>query len=91
MAMTRTFGALVALGAAAALTVSAAPAQAANSYVALGDSYSSGTGTRTYINDGTSCQRSVYAYPSLISASKGLTLNFRACSGAGSPTSPTPS
>ena len=82
MAMTRTFGALAALGAAAALTVSAAPAQAANSYVALGDSYASGTGTRTYINDGTSCQRSVYAYPSLISASKGLTLNFRACSGA---------
>ena len=82
MAMTRTFGALVALGAATALTVSAAPAQAANSYVALGDSYSSGTGTRTYINDGTTCQRSVYAYPSLISASKGLALNFRACSGA---------
>ena len=82
MAMTRTFGVLAALGAAAALTVSAAPAQAANSYVALGDSYASGTGTRTYINDGTSCQRSVYAYPSLISASKGLTLNFRACSGA---------
>jgi lysophospholipase L1-like esterase len=82
MAMTRTFSALVALGAAAALTVSAAPAQAANSYVALGDSYSSGTGTRTYINDGTSCQRSVYAYPSLISANKGLILNFRACSGA---------
>ncbi|GAA2167087.1 hypothetical protein GCM10009845_27740 [Pedococcus bigeumensis] len=82
MAMTRRFGALVALGAATALTVSAAPAQAASSYVALGDSYSSGTGTRTYLNDGTSCQRSVYAYPSLISASKGLTLNFRACSGA---------
>ncbi|WP_344137173.1 SGNH/GDSL hydrolase family protein [Pedococcus bigeumensis] len=80
--MTRRFGALVALGAATALTVSAAPAQAASSYVALGDSYSSGTGTRTYLNDGTSCQRSVYAYPSLISASKGLTLNFRACSGA---------
>lgn len=82
MAMTRAFGVIAALGAATALTVSAAPAQAANSYVALGDSYSSGTGTRTYINDGTSCQRSVYAYPSLISASKGLTLNFRACSGA---------
>ncbi|SDP51413.1 GDSL-like Lipase/Acylhydrolase family protein [Pedococcus dokdonensis] len=82
MAMTRTFGALVALGATAALTVSAAPAQAASSYVALGDSYSSGTGTRSYINDGTSCQRSVYAYPSLIAASKGLPLNFRACSGA---------
>jgi lysophospholipase L1-like esterase len=82
MAMARTVGALVALGAATTLTVSAAPAQAASSYVALGDSYSSGTGTRTYLNDGTSCQRSVYAYPSLIAAGKGLTLNFRACSGA---------
>jgi len=82
MAMTRTFGAIAALGAATALTFSALPAQAAGSYVALGDSYSSGTGTRSYINDGTSCQRSVYAYPSLIAASKGLTLNFRACSGA---------
>ena len=60
----------------------AAPAYAANSYVALGDSYSSGVGTRTYISDGTSCQRSVYAYPSLIAAAKGLSLNFRACSGA---------
>ncbi|MGW5241167.1 SGNH/GDSL hydrolase family protein [Monashia sp. NPDC004114] len=55
---------------------------AAASYVALGDSYSSGTGTRTYINDGTSCQRSVYAYPSLDAASLGLALTFRACSGA---------
>src|SRR6476659_5808907 len=52
------------------------------SYVALGDSYSSGVGTRTYIDDGTSCQRSVYAYPSLIAAAKGYALNFRACSGA---------
>ncbi|HEX6056845.1 MAG TPA: GDSL-type esterase/lipase family protein, partial [Intrasporangium sp.] len=51
-------------------------------YVALGDSYSSGTGTRTYINDGTSCYRSVYAYPSLDAAQLGLSLTFRACSGA---------
>lgn len=55
---------------------------AAGSYVALGDSYSSGTGTRSYLADGTSCQRSVYAYPSLVAASKGYALNFRACSGA---------
>ena len=82
MAMTRTFSAITALVAGTALTLSAAPAHAAGSYVALGDSYSSGTGTRTYLNDGTSCQRSVHAYPSLVSASKGLTLNFRACSGA---------
>ena len=55
---------------------------AAPSYVALGDSYSSGVGTRSYISDGTSCQRSVYAYPSLIATARGYALNFRACSGA---------
>jgi lysophospholipase L1-like esterase len=59
------------------------PAHAAGpSYVALGDSYSSGVGTRTYISDGTSCQRSTYAYPYLISQSRGYTLSFQACSGA---------
>jgi lysophospholipase L1-like esterase len=59
------------------------PAHAAGSpYVALGDSYSSGVGTRTYIDDGTSCQRSVYAYPYLIAQARGYSLNFQACSGA---------
>jgi lysophospholipase L1-like esterase len=59
------------------------PAHAASqSYVALGDSYSSGVGTRTYINDGTTCQRSVYAFPSLIATARAYSLNFRACSGA---------
>ncbi len=58
-------------------------AQAASpSYVALGDSYSSGVGTRSYIDDGTSCQRSNYAYPKLVAAQKGYALNFKACSGA---------
>jgi lysophospholipase L1-like esterase len=74
----------------AGLTAATAPAHAADesttlaapSYVALGDSYASGTGTRTYISDGTSCQRSVYAYPWLIASARGYTLNFRACSGA---------
>ncbi len=75
--------AAAAIASATALVLAAAPAQAAApAYVALGDSYSSGTGTRSYINDGTSCQRSVYAYPSLISSAKGYALNFRACSGA---------
>jgi lysophospholipase L1-like esterase len=55
---------------------------ATSSYVALGDSYSSGVGTRSYIDDGTSCQRSVYAYPSLIASARGYALNFRACSGS---------
>ncbi|MFC7489879.1 MULTISPECIES: SGNH/GDSL hydrolase family protein [unclassified Knoellia] len=71
-----------ATAAASSLLLAAAPAQAASSYVALGDSYSSGTGTRSYINDGTSCLRSAKAYPSLIAAAKGYALNFRACSGA---------
>ena len=65
-----------------ALALPAAHAATPSSYVALGDSYSSGTGTRTYLGDGTSCQRSVYAYPSLISSARGYALNFRACSGA---------
>ena len=67
----------------AALVLAPSPAHAAGSpYVALGDSYSSGTGTRTYLSDGTSCQRSVYAYPALIASSKGYSLDHRACSGA---------
>lgn len=72
----------VSLAALAAL-LSPSPAQAADpAYVALGDSYSSGTGTRSYISDGTSCQRSVYAYPSLVASAQSYALNFRACSGA---------
>lgn len=74
---------LATLGLVAAALLGAAPARAAGSaYVALGDSYSSGVGTRSYLSDGTSCQRSVYAYPSLVASSKGYALNFRACSGA---------
>ena len=65
------------------LALTTGPARGAGSpYVALGDSYSSGTGTRTYLSDGTSCQRSIYAYPSLVASSRGYALNFRACSGA---------
>ena len=42
------------------LVGTAGPAHAAAkpAYVALGDSYSSGVGTRTYIDDGTSCVNS---------------------------------
>jgi lysophospholipase L1-like esterase len=52
------------------------------SYVALGDSYSSGVGTRTYISDGTTCQRSIYAYPELDASRLGAVLSFQACGGA---------
>jgi lysophospholipase L1-like esterase len=59
-----------------------AAAVASPSYVALGDSYSSGVGTRVYYNDGTNCQRSPDAYGPLISSARGYALNFQACSGA---------
>src|SRR5690349_16388622 len=50
-------------------------------YVALGDSYSSGTGTRTFYES--SCQRSVYAYPYLLhNAHPTWTFVHAACSGA---------
>ena len=86
MRMSR-FHAAVAAGAGAlvvatGLYVGAGAAAAAPSYVALGDSYSSGVGTREYINDGTSCQRSVYAYPELDASRLGASLSFQACSGA---------
>ena len=42
----------------------AAGSASAVRYVALGDSYSSGTGTRTYYDS--NCQRSVYAYGYLL-------------------------
>jgi lysophospholipase L1-like esterase len=65
-----------------ALAAMALPAAAsADDYVALGDSYSSGVGTRTYYE--ATCQRSDYAYPRLIDVNRpNTTLTFRACSGA---------
>jgi hypothetical protein len=76
-------GGLAAVVALLGSVLTLSPAGAAGpSYVALGDSYSSGVGTRTYISDGTSCQRSTYAYPYLISQARGFTLSFQACSGA---------
>jgi lysophospholipase L1-like esterase len=64
----------------AACVAFASPAWATK-YVALGDSYSSGTGTRTYYDSG--CQRSVYAYPYLLrNAHPTWTFVHAACSGA---------
>lgn len=62
--------------------IAAVPAHAASSvYVALGDSYSSGVGTRSYLADD-GCYRSQYAYPYKAAAEIGASLDFRACSGA---------
>jgi lysophospholipase L1-like esterase len=64
----------------AACFVFVAPAWATK-YVALGDSYSSGTGTRTYYDS--NCQRSVYSYPDLLhNAHPSWTFVQAACSGA---------
>ena len=60
----------------------AADESTATSYVALGDSYSSGVGSREYYPDSGSCQRSPHAYPVLDAARTGAALTFVACSGA---------
>jgi lysophospholipase L1-like esterase len=54
---------------------------AAHDYVALGDSYSSGTGTGTYVDR--ACRRSDAAFPALVAAARpGTVLRSVACSGA---------
>jgi lysophospholipase L1-like esterase len=55
---------------------------AASQYVALGDSYSSGVGTRVFYQESGECKRSPDAYGPKIAAAKGYTLSFQACSGA---------
>jgi len=74
----------IAAGAALGMLVLGAPAATAAvpAYTALGDSFSSGVGTRSYYDDGTSCQRSSYAYPVLDAQRLGAALTFAACSGA---------
>ncbi|WP_394821247.1 SGNH/GDSL hydrolase family protein [Pendulispora albinea] len=48
-------------------------------YVALGDSYASGLGTRQYTDDG--CKRSDFAYAKLIADARGYELKHVACQG----------
>jgi lysophospholipase L1-like esterase len=55
---------------------------AAGPYTALGDSYSSGVGTRNYYPDSGSCYRGPQAYPVQVAARLGAQLTFVACSGA---------
>lgn len=59
----------------------AAPADAADRYVALGDSYSSGLGAGGYVDRG--CRRSTLAYPAVVARERpGTELIFAACAGA---------
>lgn len=74
---------------AAAVTVatvaapSAGGAVAAADYVALGDSYASGTGTRSYDPNSGGCLRSPFAYPVLWTQTHPTSsFSFAACSGA---------
>lgn len=84
MTVTRTLIRLLGIAAAITLTFTgmATASAASTSYVALGDSYSSGLGTGSYLNDGTACSRSAYSYPALDAVRLGLTLSLRACAGA---------
>ena len=66
----------LAMGATLAVTPSSA---ASSAYVALGDSFSAGTGTFDRTD---SCYRSPRGYPELVARAKGLDLDYQACSGA---------
>jgi lysophospholipase L1-like esterase len=58
-------------------------ANIAGRYVALGDSYSAGEGLRPFQPGSPGgCDRSPYAYPLLLTLSKDVQIDFRACSGA---------
>ena len=66
-------------------TAAAVPALAApaTEYVALGDSYASGVGTRDYFPDSGDCKRGPKAYPQLWADEHGVAkFSFDACSGA---------
>ena len=65
-----------------AVLLPAAVAAAAPQYVALGDSYSSGVGTRVFYSESGECDRSPDAFGPKVAAAKGYTLSFQACSGA---------
>ena len=74
-------GRIAAASAAFALLAAASPAAAGERYVALGDSYSSGTGTREYYD--TTCERSNYSYAKIIDVERANTdVVLAACGGA---------
>jgi lysophospholipase L1-like esterase len=70
------------LALAVGVLIPAASAAALPQYVALGDSYSSGVGTRVFYEESGECDRSPDAYGPKIAAAKSYTLSFQACSGA---------
>lgn len=83
VALTGALAATLATGGAAvssaAVDATPAPQDEPTSYVALGDSFSSGTGTRAKVDD---CYRSPFGYPVLLADAHSLDLDYQACSGA---------
>jgi GDSL-like lipase/acylhydrolase family protein len=68
-------------GAVVLVLIGAAPAVAGERYVALGDSYSSGTGTREYYDAG--CERSNHSFAKIIDVERANTdVTLAACGGA---------
>ncbi|WP_105972651.1 SGNH/GDSL hydrolase family protein [Streptomyces geranii] len=66
-----------------ATSAQASQLAAPTGYVALGDSYSSGVGSGSYIGSSGDCKRSTKAYPYLWAAAHSpSSFNFTACSGA---------
>ena len=80
-ALARLGAVLVTTALAIPLAVEHAAAEAPE-YVALGDSFASGVGTRTYYEASGTCYRSPKAYPVIDAGRIGATLRFKACSGA---------
>ncbi|WP_225822175.1 SGNH/GDSL hydrolase family protein [Streptomyces naphthomycinicus] len=73
----------VGLGLTGAASAQASPTAATGGYVALGDSYSSGVGSGSYISSSGDCDRSTKAYPYLWAAAHSpSSFAFNACSGA---------
>jgi lysophospholipase L1-like esterase len=73
---------IIGLAAACVGVLAPAAVASASQYVGLGDSYSSGVGTRVFYSESGSCKRSPEAYPPKVAAQRGYTLSFQACSGA---------
>lgn len=66
-----------------AATAQASSVAAGTDYVALGDSYSSGVGSGSYLSSGGDCKRSTKSYPYLWQAAHSVSsFSFLACSGA---------
>jgi len=79
----RSYAALLLVAGFAAFFTAGGPAATTTfSYVAMGDSYSSGVGTGSYTLD-SACKRSIYAYPYLFAQRHTMSsFTFVACSGA---------